>query len=245
VNSPIKHYPVLDSTNEEAKRLALAGEQGPLWIIADRQTKGRGRRARHWQSPRGNLAATGLYLESGALLQTAQLGFAAALAVADTVSLWVDDPQKLRLKWPNDVLLREAKLSGILLESGSASNNQHWLAVGIGINLAEAPQNLPYPATCLAEHLRKGIALPTPQEVLPTLIGHYEKWRTCLQQEGFAALRLAWLARAFGLGRPMTTRSGQSGIFEDLSSKGALVLRLNAGQSIEISAGEIYFANEE
>lgn len=242
---PVKHYPVLDSTNEEAKRLGAAGEQGPLWIHADRQTHGRGRRARHWQSPMGNLAATGLYHWPGPLAGSAQLGFAAVLAVVDTAAHWVREPQALRIKWPNDIVLHEAKLAGILLESGVSAHGGHWVAIGIGVNLATAPDDLPYPATYLGEYLHSHKKQPLPKGVLDVLINAFEEWRQRYQDEGFAPLRLAWLARAKGLGKPLRTSSGEAGIFEDLSSSGALILRQNTGQSIEISAGEVFFANEE
>ncbi len=239
---PTKHYPVLDSTNEEAKRLGLAGEQGPLWIITDQQTAGRGRRGRHWQSPVGNLACTGLYHWPGPLTGSAQLGFAAALSVSETLDPWIGGAQKLSIKWPNDVLLGGAKIAGILLESGAAPGGGHWLAVGIGINLKNAPVDLPYPATCLGDHLTNAKPAPSLQEIFESVITAFESWRIQLRDEGFAPLRLAWLARAHGLGQPMRTSSGRAGVFEDLSTNGALVLRPVTGQSIEISAGEVFFA---
>ncbi len=242
---PIRHFAVLDSTNEEAKRLGLAGECSPVWLHADRQTHGRGRRARHWQSPVGNLAATGLYHWDGALNRSAQLGFAAALAVADTAARWVDAPQSIKIKWPNDVLLHNAKLAGILLESGVSPNGGHWIAIGIGINVQSAPKDLPYAATAFAEHLKPGVQIPAPEVVLPQLIESFEGWYKRFMAEGFAPLRLAWLARAHGLGQALRTSSGEEGIFEDLSVDGALVLRQKAGRSIEVSAGEVFFADQE
>jgi len=242
---PTKHYPTLDSTNEEAKRRGSAGETGPLWIVTDHQTHGRGRRARHWQSPAGNLAATGLYHWTGPLWHSAQLGFAAALAVTDTLSPFVRDPDGLAIKWPNDILLNGAKIAGILLESGASPHGGHWIAVGIGINLATAPDDLPYPATALGDHLKKGREVPSPKVVLEPLISTFEHWHTKLQHEGFASLRTAWLSRAHGLGLPLSTSAGETGVFEDLSKEGALVLRQNTGRSIEISAGEVFFAGRE
>ncbi len=239
---PIKHYSVLGSTNDEAKRLALAGEQGPLWIHADRQTRGRGRRSRQWQSPPGNLAATGLYYWDGPLAQSAQLGFVAALAVIETASQWVQQPQALAIKWPNDILLGDAKLAGILLESGQSAHGGHWIAVGIGLNIEDAPKDLPYPATALRNHLHGAAQSPKSGEVLDEVIARFESWHARLQKEGFAPVRLGWLSRAYGLGKPIKTSTGQVGVFEDLSAEGALLLRMNTGRSIEISAGEVFFS---
>jgi len=241
----INRYTVLDSTNEEAKRLALAGESGPLWIMAARQTSGRGRRGRRWRSPAGNLYATGLYHWDGPLAASAQLGFAAALAAAQALDAWLVKAPAITIKWPNDVLVGPAKIAGILLESGAAPGAGHWLAIGIGINIAAAPQGLPYPATALRTYLDTGTATPSPQAVLERVIAVFEDWRMRLQRDGFAPLRTAWLARAHGLGKPLQTSAGQNGVFTDLSSGGALVLRQPGGQSIEISAGEVFFAGEE
>ena len=241
----INRYPVLDSTNEEAKRLALAGETGPLWIMAARQTSGRGRRGRRWRSPAGNLYATGLYHWDGPLAASAQLGFAAALAAVQALDAWLNKASSITIKWPNDVLVGPAKIAGILLESGAAPGAGHWLAIGIGINIAAAPQGLPYPATALAAHMTEGARAPSPQAVLERVVDAFETWRQHLQRDGFAPLRTAWLSRAHGLGKPLRTSAGQSGVFTDLSSGGALVLRQPGGQSIEISAGEVFFVGEE
>ncbi len=236
---------MLDSTNEEAKRLALAGETGPLWVMAECQRSGRGRRGRRWHSPPGNFFATGLYHWSGPLAASAQLGFAAALAVAAALDAWLEVNRKVAIKWPNDVLVENAKIAGILLESGAAPGGGHWLAVGIGINIATAPGGLPYPATALAAHLRRTKTLPSPQAVLEPVMAHFEGWRQRLREDGFAPLRAAWLARAHGLGESLSASTGQSGVFEDLSSTGTLVLRQPGGQSIEIGAGEVFFAGKE
>lgn len=243
--SRIIRYGELTSTNDEAKRLGLAGEAGPLWIRADRQTRGRGRRAHKWQSLEGNLACTGLYHGHGALVDSAQLGFAAALAVAEAVGKWVDPAEEVTIKWPNDVLLGGAKVAGILLESGASPLGGHWLAVGIGINLQAAPKDLPYRATCLTERLPKNAVRPSVSEVLSALIGAFEKWRLCLKNDGFAPIRLAWLAQAHGLGKALQTSAGAVGIFEDLSKDGAIVLRQDHGRSIEVRAGEVFFAEQE
>jgi BirA family biotin operon repressor/biotin-[acetyl-CoA-carboxylase] ligase len=93
--------------------------------------------------------------------------------------------------------------------------------------------------------VKTGAKPPATTEVLDLLIANFEGWRIRLIGEGFAPIRTAWLARAHGLGAMLRTSAGQSGIFEDLSKEGALVLRQNSGRSIEISAGEVFFADQE
>lgn len=224
----------LDSTNEEARRLAMAGEAGPLWIMAERQTAGRGRRGRAWQVPQGNLAATLLLRPPASQAVSGQLSFAAALAVADMAAHFA--PQaRIAVKWPNDVLADGRKLAGILLEGGSG-----WLAVGIGVNLAAHPEGTEFPATCLVQ---LGVAPPSPQDALTVLAARFAHWYDLWMRSGFECLRPAWLARAFGVGAPIRARlphETRMGVFEGIDAEGALLLN-EGGQLRAIAAGEVFF----
>ncbi|KAA5805177.1 biotin--[acetyl-CoA-carboxylase] ligase [Alkalicaulis satelles] len=229
----------LDSTNEEARRRALAGEAGPLWIRARVQSAGRGRRGRAWTSPEGNLYCTGLYRLEAGPARAAQLSFAAALAVGD-VAAGAVDASLVRLKWPNDLLIAGRKAAGILLESGAHPAGGLWLAVGIGINLAHHPDDAERPATDLSLH---GERLD-PDAALRTLAQRFEHWRARWAADGFAPLREAWLARAHGLGERCTARlEGETveGVFADLAEDGALRLDLKDGARRLISAGDVFF----
>lgn len=224
----------LDSTNEEARRQAEAGVAGPLWIMAERQTAGRGRRGRAWHVPPGNLAATLLLRPQASQAVSGQLSFAAALAVADMAVRFAPQAD-IAVKWPNDVLADGKKLAGILLEGGRG-----WLAVGIGINLAGHPEGTEFPATSLAG---LGVAPPSPEEALTVLAARFAHWYDLWMQSGFECLRTAWLARAKGVGAPIRARLPQEtrmGVFEGIDASGALLL--NEGGSVRaISAGEVFF----
>jgi BirA family biotin operon repressor/biotin-[acetyl-CoA-carboxylase] ligase len=235
----IEFHDALDSTNEEAKRRALAGEAGPLWIAARAQTAGRGRRGRAWISATGNLFATGLFQLNATPAQAANLSFAAALAVGDLAAAHID-PQIVRLKWPNDVLVDGRKVSGILLESGAHADGGLWLAVGIGVNLAHHPDDAERPATDFAEHG----AVVSPERAVETLSARFEHWRSRWAEGGFSPLREAWLSRAHGLGEMCTVRlSGETleGVFADLHEDGSLRLDLPGGSRRFISAGDVFF----
>ena len=147
------HFETLDSTNEEAKRLAAQSVMQPHWILADTQSAGRGRRGRAWQSPKGNLMTT-IYLPGRIeTVKAGQLSFVAGLALADTVASLIGPDGAVSIKWPNDVLVGGAKISGILLESGGASDaHLDWVCVGMGLNLAHFPDDTPYLATSIAAH---------------------------------------------------------------------------------------------
>ena len=223
----------LDSTNSEACRLAQAGERGPLWIMTERQSAGRGRRGRSWETLSGNLAATLLLRPSVPREATAQLSFAAALAVAD-VAAYFAPATAITVKWPNDVLADGKKLAGILLESGP-----DWLAVGIGINLAAAPANTECPATALA----KFVEPPSPDDALALLAARFAHWYDAWMSGGFETLRAAWLARAGGLGLPIRARlphETRHGVFEGIDGNGALLLN-EQGKVTTIAAGEVFF----
>jgi BirA family biotin operon repressor/biotin-[acetyl-CoA-carboxylase] ligase len=228
----------IDSTNEEARRLACKGEAGPLWIAAARQTAGRGRRGRRWETSSGNLAATLLLRPDTPPRDAAQLSFAAALAVADMAQHFAPDAA-ITLKWPNDVLAEGRKLGGILLESGN--DHGFWLAIGVGVNLAHFPSGAEFPATSLAA---LGAAVPAPRDSLTVLTSHFAHWHAVWQAAGFAELRDAWLARADRLGEPIRARlphEEQQGVFEGIDSSGALLLGQGDGRVRAIAAGDVFW----
>ena len=235
----VDHYAEIDSTNEEARRRALAGERGPVWNRADRQGAGRGRRGRVWVSQPGNLFITGLYVLDTQAGDAARLSFAAALSVADLIEE-VAPGLNPRLKWPNDVLIEGRKVCGILLESGAAPGGGLWLAAGIGVNFAHHPDDSERPATSLAAQGAKA----DPAHAGERLAHHFDTWLQRWQQSGFAPIRDAWLARAHGLGERVVARletETVEGVFADLMPDGALRLDLADGTRRLISAGDVFF----
>jgi len=231
----------IDSTNQEAKRRAAAGVTSPLWIVAARQSEGRGRRGNAWQSLSGNLAATLLIRPERRAAECAQLSFAAALAVSDMLAGFAPHAH-LGLKWPNDVLADGRKIAGILLESESkADGTAAWLAVGIGVNLAAYPDDVELPATSLAV---QGILPPTPRDAMLDLAAAFAKWYEVWRTQGFAPVREAWLARASGLGSRVRARLAKEevvGVFQGIDESGALLLGLAGGVTRAIAAGEVFF----
>ncbi len=232
-------YEELDSTNSEARRRAEAGESGPLWISAARQTAGRGRRGRVWNSGEGNLAATLLLKPQVPASIIGQLSFVAALATAETASHFVPSAA-ITVKWPNDVLAEGKKLAGLLLE-GSAAPEGNWLAIGIGVNLASFPEGTEFPATSLAQ---LGIAPPSSEDALSILAARFAHWYDAWMRDGFEIVRAGWLARASGLGSPVRARLANqethNGVFEGIDEGGALLLN-EQGHIRAIAAGEVFF----
>jgi len=226
----------LDSTNEEARRLARHGERGPLWIVARTQTAGRGRRGRNWVSEPGNLFATLLIQPLCPIERSPQLGFAIGLSTADLLGAYVAAAD-VKLKWPNDVLVKGKKIAGILIEAC----NSDTLAIGVGVNLVNAPSEAEFPAISL---IQAAGSAPDPEAALGLLADRMHAWYEVWREHGFAPLKTAWLARASGVGGDITVRLANEelhGVFETLDDDGALVLRGKAGGLERVTAGDVFF----
>lgn len=228
----------IGSTNAEALTRARAGERGPLWLVTDHQISGRGRRDRAWISPRGNLAASVLETLAVPPAVAATLGFAAGVALAEALrSFGVE----ARLKWPNDVLLRGAKLSGILLEAETIEEGRMAVVTGIGVNVVGAPQGVPYEAVSLREI---GFAISAAQ----LFAALSDRWAGARQLwddgRGMAELRTKWLAYAAGVGGPVTVQFGGrtvAGTFETIDEGGHLIVTTVDGRRVPIASGEVFF----
>ena len=238
---PIEAYEELASTNLEARRRAEAGDCGPVWIAARRQTAGRGRRGRAWSTGEGNLAATLLTPCAKPPAEAAQVSFVAALAVHDLAETCLG-PGAAALKWPNDLLVHGRKAAGVLVESGAIPGGGLWLAIGVGINLARHPTDTDPPATSFAEHMTA--PAPEPLAARQLLAAAFERWRATWEAQGFAPVARAWSARAHGLGGPCVARLADGvleGTAEGLDDDGALRLRLGDGRLSRVTAGDVFF----
>jgi BirA family biotin operon repressor/biotin-[acetyl-CoA-carboxylase] ligase len=231
------------STNDDALALARDGDPGRLWIVADRQSAGRGRQGRSWASPPGNLYASLLLLDPCAMRDAPQLGFVAGLAVHDAVAGFVGEESALALKWPNDLLLGGAKLAGILLEAQVVGPSRTLaVAIGCGVNVTASPLDTPYPTT----HLRAvgpGVDRDALFEAFAsTFAARLAQWSRGL---GFPAIRRDWLARAAGLGGEVTIRlpaGERRGRFAGLDDHGRLQLDAPDGRAL-VDAGDLFFPN--
>ncbi|MGE0045795.1 MAG: biotin--[acetyl-CoA-carboxylase] ligase [Hyphomonadaceae bacterium] len=235
--APFEIFDEIDSTVLEARRRADFGDYGPVWMIARRQTAGRGRRGRKWASPEGNLYATYLGRTTRAPAEIALLGFAAGVAIVETIeAMGIEGAQ---LKWPNDVFIKGAKASGILLDSGAIEGGAHWFALAFGVNIVSSPSGIDQETTSLMDH---GAVL-APKALLREIAPRIAAWAASLERAGFAALRKAWLSRAYRLGEPIRVVVGEetvSGRMSGLSAHGELEIETPAGVRA-ISAGDIHF----
>lgn len=230
------------STNEEAKRLASTGAPAGTLVWAREQLAGRGRRGRSWSSPPGNLYMSLLLRPGCPPAQACQLNFVTAVALGQAVTSLLPAGRSVALKWPNDVLVDEAKVSGILLEAGAAADRTvEWLVIGVGVNLVSHPTDSAYPATDLAS---AGTGACTPEETLLAFSEHFEGWHAVWSRDGFAPVRARWLASARGLGEAIQVRLEREtlhGRFSDLDENGALMLDMPDGARRQITTGDLFF----
>lgn len=230
------------STNADLLAALRAGErldEGD-WLVADRQTAGRGRQGREWFDGAGNFMGSTVVRLSPSDPSPASFALAVGLAVYEAVVPLLPEPLALQLKWPNDLTFREAKLAGILLEREGEA-----LVVGIGVNLAAAP----------TIEGRATIALaafgPAPDRNLfasalaKSFALELERWRSY----GLDPLIRRWQTAAHPPGTPLTVvapgDTPLTGAFEGLTGEGAMRLRLADGTTRVMHAGDVFFAIEK
>ena len=239
-------YSVLDSTNAEGKRIAFKNNK-ETWIFAHRQIDGRGSRGRIWLTGDGNFTASFLSYPCGTLKQLAHRTFTTSLALFDCLVYAGVPPNCLTLKWPNDVLLDNKKLSGILLETSQDPLSKRFaLIIGIGINLFSHPelsigQKESHPSTYLKTVL--GDNTPSALTMLTYLANSLQYWEKKYKTYGFQYVKDAWLALTYSFGSKVEIHirgKKRKGYFQGISDSGSFILRENNNIS-ELSIGDVFF----
>ena len=241
-NFALQSFQTVDSTNAVALDWSRRSQEDrrPAWFVSVQQTAGRGRQGRVWSSPPGNLYSSLLLRDPCPPRDAAKLGFVAALAVLGAIESLCSVDRSLALKWPNDVLLEGAKVSGILLEATQSGDASLSVAIGIGINLAFFPDDTPYPATSLA-----AMGCPvSPKSFFLALSDQMAIWLERFDRgRNFSSIRAEWLKYAHGVGGPLIARLATGsieGLFEGVDVDGRLLL-FSGNKTHEIDAGDVYF----
>lgn len=230
------------STNTECFERARAGDPGRLWVTARRQLGGRGRRGRTWISEAGNLYASLLLVDAAPQPALASLPLVVALALHRAISAEMSfAADRIRIKWPNDILVDGAKVSGILIESEGLADGRNAVVVGCGVNIAHKPENPLYPSASLSE----AGASTSPDALFARLmveLAHaLDVWQS---GTGIDDIVAGWKALVHGIGQPITVNlpdRSLSGIFAGIERDGLLALRLDSGETLRIASGDVFF----
>lgn len=230
------------STNSECLARARAGEPGGLWITAERQTGGRGRRGRAWSSDPGNLYASLLLINPGPVTDLGSLPLAVAVAVYRAIGgVLPMAAAAIEIKWPNDILIDRRKVCGILLEGERLPGGDYALVIGVGVNIATKPTDTPYPVTCLHDH---GASVSAQELFAHLFAAMAEILHIWDQARGTARIVSLWTAAAGGIGQPITVSlpdRSVSGIFAGIDDKGMLRLERPSHAPLLIAAGDVFF----
>ena len=229
-------------------RVALAGEALPLWVSAERQTAGRGRAGRSWTSEPGNLQASVALTSEAPLAQAGELALVAGVALFDAIrnAASVAKTLRMRLKWPNDVLIGAAKAGGILVETTTARGAPGFLAIiGFGVNVGSYPSDLVPAATSL---VAEG-AVMTPDDLLDALASRLDDWLTVWDDgRGFAGkIAPAWTERAGPIGEAIavSTASGRlTGRYAGIDERGYLALDADDGTRHTVTHGDVALTDQ-
>ncbi len=229
-------FRTIDSTQDELRRLAEAGDPEGALVLADHQTLGRGRQGRRWlDQPGTNLLLSVLLRPPVPAAWTPQLSLLAALASAEALGAATE--LAIRIRWPNDLLVRERKVAGILAEAAVTGERVAHVVVGIGINVnqTEFPADLSTRATSLA--LEAGRRLDR-EPLLETLLVSLDRWYARYLSEGFSPVRERWSQASVTLG-DRVNGGGITGIAVDLDADGALLVRTAEGDLVRLVTGEL------
>ncbi len=232
----------IDSAIEEAKRLASAGAEEGTLVWARQQTHGHGRFGRAWVSPPGNLYCALVLRPEEPPSVAVQVNYVAAVSLAAAIAGLVSPMVELRYRWPNDILLYDAKVASLFLEAPKARvrDNDGWLVLGIAVNVKSHPETLEAPATSM--HM-DGYSEASAADVLEQFSRYFLSWINRWADEGFAPVRKAWIQRANGIGQPLEVALETEtikGRFADLDDAGALIMELPTEGSRKVTVAEFF-----
>ena len=240
----IHHFHTIDSTNSKAYQLALSGAKEGELVIAESQDKGRGRIGRHWFSPPYlNLYLSAILRPDIPPYQASLITLLAAVAAAEAIEKFSGLPPLI--KWPNDILLRDRKVAGLLNEIHSEMDRIHFVILGIGVNLNMDEKMFPEEIRTVATSLKREMSQTISRKAfLKILLQELERWYMVFSGEGGTAILKAWKEKAQIKGRAVKVASFNEmlmGVAIDVDSEGALILETKGGERRRIIAGDIEY----
>lgn len=238
----VAFFPLLDSTNEEAKRLAAAGAPEGTVVVSEQQQQGKGRIGRQWASPPKIGLWFTLILRPAVLpVHAAQLTFVSAVAVCLALKEATGLP--LTLKWPNDLLWDGKKVGGILTELSAEIEKINFIIVGIGINVNQKEEDWPSELRNMAVSLQIAAGRTFHRAaILQVILAKYEELYHNYLQNGFAPILQAWRELNSTLGQEVVVKSPEgsfAGRAEDVNADGCLLVRKASGELETVIVGDV------
>lgn len=243
----IFHYHCLQSTNETARVLAEKGAEKGTIILSEEQLNGRGRLGRNWVSPYGRGIWMSIILKPTiSPIETSQLTLVAGVAVTESIRGLTGLPALI--KWPNDILINNKKVCGILTESKVEIDVVHYVIIGIGINVNLDKSNFPEDIRAKATSLKieNGGNSISRVALLQQVLSNFEHYYLQYLKEGFGTIRHQWKKYSITFDRYITIQTIKRklvGLVLDIDQNGALVVRDSSGKAHHFNAGEITLNN--
>ncbi len=237
------YYPEIGSTNDRALELAAAGEPEGALVLAERQTRGRGRRDRAWASPAWLGIYTSVLLRPRLPANRAPL-FTLMAAVATALGLRKACGLNTGIKWPNDIVVGHRKIAGILGEVRGSDPRIHEMVVGIGVNVNHEAHDFPPELSRLATSVRMEVGSPRDRlGILAEILEQFERRYSALLRQGSDELLAEWRTLSTmpaGARLAIETSGGAvEGSLQGIDDEGALMLADSAGRTMRVPFGEI------
>jgi BirA family biotin operon repressor/biotin-[acetyl-CoA-carboxylase] ligase len=234
----IKYFNSIGSTMDEAFQLGLKEASEGMVVCAESQSKGKGRLGRSWVSPKGKGIYMSVILRPRLVpADIAQLTLLSAVAVCESIEKIC--PVKAKIKWPNDILVNNKKIAGILTELSAEMDRVRFVVIGIGINVNTSISQLPPHATSIKNETgQKSSRVELVQEILRSL----EQWYATLNEQGFDPIIARWKKLSSTLGKHVRVvdLSGDiEGEAVDLDEYGGLIIRSNRGLTVKRMTGDV------
>jgi len=231
----------VSSTNETAIMLAKESAPEGTVVVADRQSGGKGRLGRRWESPSGGLYTSIILMPPIAPRDAPKMSLMTAVAVAVAVADFLPHPPSV--KWPNDLLVEGKKIAGILAEMDAEMDRVHFIVIGIGINVNTLCDELPPEVREIATSVREVRGEPVSRvDLLQNLYGKVEKWYERFLREGFVPVREAWMRLSDMGGRAVSVKQFDGiveGTAHGIDDEGALLVRRRSGEVERVTGGDV------